>query len=150
MVNARKSRVPKEEQLKLINDCRTSGMTDTDWCRARGWIFSCGNTANPAGREPPVRACGNRLCEFTRIMFCLSHIPHALIYHVRHQCLWYWCDNCHERYGQWLHLPEGYHHHQADHTIPQIYTGNRKSLKISCVSGGAVRRDPSVLNPLVS
>jgi hypothetical protein len=33
MANTRKSRVPKEEQLKLINECRTSGMTDIDWCR---------------------------------------------------------------------------------------------------------------------
>ena len=31
MANTRKSRVPKEEQLKLINECRTSGMTDIDW-----------------------------------------------------------------------------------------------------------------------
>lgn len=36
MANTRKSRVPKEEQLKLINECRTSGMTDTDWCRKHG------------------------------------------------------------------------------------------------------------------
>ena len=50
-------------------------------------IFLCGNTANPAGREPPVRACGNRLCEFTRVMLYPSHIPHALIYHVQHQRL---------------------------------------------------------------
>ena len=36
MANTRKSRVPKEEQLKLINECRTSGMTDIDWCREHG------------------------------------------------------------------------------------------------------------------
>ena len=28
MANTRKPRVPKEEQLKLINECRSSGMTD--------------------------------------------------------------------------------------------------------------------------
>lgn len=28
MANIRKPRVPKEEQLKLINECRSSGMTD--------------------------------------------------------------------------------------------------------------------------
>lgn len=33
MANIRKPRVPKEEQLKLINECRSSGMTDIDWCR---------------------------------------------------------------------------------------------------------------------
>ena len=32
----------------------------------------------------------------------------------------------------------------------EFYTGNRKSLKIFCVSGGAVQRYPFVLNPLVS
>ena len=40
MANTRKSRVPKEEQLKLINECRTSGMTDTDWCREHGIAVS--------------------------------------------------------------------------------------------------------------
>ena len=29
---------------------------------------------------------GNHLCEFTRVMLYPSHIPHALIYHVQHQC----------------------------------------------------------------
>ena len=36
MANTRKPRVPKEEQLKLINECRSSGMTDIDWCREHG------------------------------------------------------------------------------------------------------------------
>ena len=40
MANTRKSRVPKEEQLKLINECRTSGMTDIDWCREHGIAVS--------------------------------------------------------------------------------------------------------------
>lgn len=40
MANTRKSRVPKEEQLKLINECRTSGMTDIGWCRERGIAVS--------------------------------------------------------------------------------------------------------------
>ena len=39
MANTRKSRVPKEEQLKLINECRTSGMTDIDWCREHGLLL---------------------------------------------------------------------------------------------------------------
>lgn len=29
--------------------------------------------------KPSVRTNGNRFCEFTRVMFYLSHIPHALI-----------------------------------------------------------------------
>ena len=36
MANIRKPRVSKEEQLKLINECRSSGMTDSDWCREHG------------------------------------------------------------------------------------------------------------------
>ena len=44
-------------------------------------------TASPADGKPSVRASGNRLCEFTRVMFCPSHKPLASRYHVRHQCL---------------------------------------------------------------
>ena len=36
---------------------------------------------------PQVRQAGNRLCEFTRVMFCIIHRLHALRCHVRHQCL---------------------------------------------------------------
>lgn len=50
-------------------------------------IFLCGNTASPADGKPSVRASGNRLCEFTHVMFCPSHKPLASRYHVRHQCL---------------------------------------------------------------
>lgn len=53
----------------------------------RYWIFLCGNTASPADGKPSVRASGNRLCEFTHVMFCPSHKPLASRYHVRHQCL---------------------------------------------------------------
>ena len=33
MAGTRKARVPMAEQIRLINECRHSGMTDTDWCR---------------------------------------------------------------------------------------------------------------------
>ena len=63
----------------------------TDWATQLKinplWIFLCGNTASPADGEPSVRTSGNRSCEFTRVMFCLSHIPHASKCHVQHQCL---------------------------------------------------------------
>lgn len=52
------------------------------------WIFLCGNTASPAGRKPPVRTNGNRLCKFTRVMFCLIYRLHALRCHVRHHFFW--------------------------------------------------------------
>lgn len=32
MASTRKARVPIEEQIRLINECRQSGMTDADWC----------------------------------------------------------------------------------------------------------------------
>ena len=40
MANIRKPRVSKKEQLKLINECRSSGMTDSDWCREHGIAVS--------------------------------------------------------------------------------------------------------------
>ena len=33
MEGTRKARVPMAEQIRLINECRQSGMTDADWCR---------------------------------------------------------------------------------------------------------------------
>ena len=35
MAGTRKTRVPMVEQIRLINECRQSGMTDADWCRER-------------------------------------------------------------------------------------------------------------------
>ena len=33
MAGTCKARVPMAEQIRLINECRQSGMTDADWCR---------------------------------------------------------------------------------------------------------------------
>ena len=33
MAGTRKARVPMAEQIRIINACRKSGMTDADWCR---------------------------------------------------------------------------------------------------------------------
>ena len=33
MAGTRKTRVPMVEQIRLINECRQSGMTDAGWCR---------------------------------------------------------------------------------------------------------------------
>lgn len=49
MATARSKRVPMQEQIKLINECRKSGLTDADWCRENGiapstfynWISRC-------------------------------------------------------------------------------------------------------------
>ena len=33
MAGTSRARVPMAEQIRLINECRQSGMTDADWCR---------------------------------------------------------------------------------------------------------------------
>ena len=53
MAGTRKARVPMTEQIRLINECRQSGMTDADWCRENGiavstfynWVSRCRKTA---------------------------------------------------------------------------------------------------------
>ena len=47
MAGTRKARVPMAEQIRLINECRQSGMTDADWCRdVRGKVI-----LQPQGKE---------------------------------------------------------------------------------------------------
>ena len=49
MAATRKPRVPLQEQIRLINECRKSGMTDADWCRENditpstfyNWLSRC-------------------------------------------------------------------------------------------------------------
>lgn len=36
MTDTRKTRIPREEQINLITECRNSGMTDAEWCRQNG------------------------------------------------------------------------------------------------------------------
>lgn len=64
-----------EEQVRLINECRRSGMTDIDWCRSQGiapstfynWVKRCrqreaakipspayGHSASPAPKQDVV------------------------------------------------------------------------------------------------
>lgn len=53
MADTRKVRVPMEEQIRLINECRQSGMTDADWCRENdiavstfyNWVSRCRKAA---------------------------------------------------------------------------------------------------------
>ncbi|MBS6180978.1 MAG: helix-turn-helix domain-containing protein [Erysipelotrichaceae bacterium] len=59
MATTRNKRVPMQEQIKLINECRRSGLTDADWCRENGiapstfynWISRC-RKASADIREP--------------------------------------------------------------------------------------------------
>ena len=53
MAGTRKTSVPMVEQIRLINECRQSGMTDADWCRENdiavstfyNWVSRCRKTA---------------------------------------------------------------------------------------------------------
>ncbi len=53
MADTRKARVPMAEQIRLINECRCSGMTDADWCRENdiavstfyNWVSRCRKAA---------------------------------------------------------------------------------------------------------
>ena len=42
MAGTRKARVPMAEQIRLINECRQSGMTDADWCESVKFSVSMG------------------------------------------------------------------------------------------------------------
>ena len=56
----RKPRVPMPEQIKLINECRRSGMTDADWCREHhiapstfySWVSHCRKASPDQILEP--------------------------------------------------------------------------------------------------
>ena len=53
MATTRKARVPMAEQIRLITECRQSGMTDANWCRENdiavstfyNWISRCRKAA---------------------------------------------------------------------------------------------------------
>ena len=53
MAATRKARVPMAEQIRIINECRQSGMADADWCRENGiavstfynWVSRCRKAA---------------------------------------------------------------------------------------------------------
>lgn len=53
MTTTRKARVPMAEQIRPINECRQSGMTDADWCRENAiavstfynWVSRCRKAA---------------------------------------------------------------------------------------------------------
>lgn len=61
MAGTRKARVPITEQIRLINECRQSGMADVDWCREndiavsafKNWVSRCQKAIadqSPTGR----------------------------------------------------------------------------------------------------
>ena len=60
MSTTRKTRIPMSEQLKLINQCRQSGLTDADWCRENdiapstfyNWVSRCRKAASGQIQEP--------------------------------------------------------------------------------------------------
>ena len=60
MSTTRKTRISMPEQLKLINQCRQSGLTDADWCRENdiapstfyNWVSRCRKAASAQIQEP--------------------------------------------------------------------------------------------------
>ena len=64
MAGTRKARVPMAEQIRLINECRKSGMTDADWCRENGiavstfynWVSRCRKAAPDQCKQRPTTA----------------------------------------------------------------------------------------------
>ena len=69
MATTRKTRVPMTEQIRLINECRQSGMTDADWCRENdiavstfyNWVSRCRKVA-----ADQIPAPSNAHCEIPR------------------------------------------------------------------------------------
>ena len=57
MAGTRKARVPMAEQIRLINECRQSGMTDADWCRENDIAVSTFTTGSAvAGKRQRIRS----------------------------------------------------------------------------------------------
>ena len=52
MAGTRKTRVPMVEQIRLINECRQSGMTDADWCRKHLLQLGQPLSENSSGSDP--------------------------------------------------------------------------------------------------
>ena len=69
MTTTRKARVPMTEQIRLINECRQSGMTDADWCRENNiavstfynWVSRCRKVA-----ANQIQAPNHGHCEIPR------------------------------------------------------------------------------------
>ena len=65
MAVTRKARVPMTEQIRLINECRQSGMTDADWCRENdiavstfyNWVSRCRKAASDQIPAPNYGHC---------------------------------------------------------------------------------------------
>ena len=65
MAGTRKARVPMAEQIRLINECRQSGMTDADWCRENDIAVS----TLPTGSSTVRRTISSR-CMITSTVNC--------------------------------------------------------------------------------
>ena len=88
MAGTRKARVPMAEQIRLINECRQSGMTDADWCHENdiavstfyNWVSRCRKAA--ADQIPPPNYA-NVKHFFTLLgkMFFTSYGKEFFIYH---------------------------------------------------------------------
>ena len=95
MAATRKAPVPMAEQIRLINKCRKSGMTDADWCRENdiavstfyNWVSRC---RKAAADQIPAPNYGH--CEIPRskqdvvpIDIVPDHLPEQHIASQMHQ-----------------------------------------------------------------
>ena len=90
MAITRKARVPMTEQIRLINECRQSGMTDADWCRENdiavstfyNWVSRC---RKAAADQIPAPNYGH--CEIPRSKQDVvpDHLPEQHIASQMHQ-----------------------------------------------------------------
>lgn len=66
------NRVCKEEQVKLIMECRQSGLSDYQWCEQNGIYGVCAIVYEQICSEPPGHSvylfCGKR-CDRIKILF---------------------------------------------------------------------------------
>ncbi len=66
MATTRKTRVPMTEQIRLINECRQSGMTDADWCRENDIAVSTFITGSAAAGKAAADQIQHRIMVIVR------------------------------------------------------------------------------------
>ena len=108
MAGTRKARVPMAEQIRLINECRQSGMIDAGWCRENdiavssfyNWVNRCRKaTANqtsvadyshleiPRPRQDVILLTLCRITFRNSIQNC-RYKTRTLTIHIRLKLLW--------------------------------------------------------------
>ena len=90
----RSKHVPMAEQIKLINECRRSGLSDADWCREHNisqstfysWVKRCRN-ASMEEHLPPPSYGRMETARPTQDVVPVSIVPERTSEHVSVPCL---------------------------------------------------------------